>query len=385
MEQYDEQKLANKLKNTNIRQLPNLKVSLYKLLLDSLRVSQKEEKLELQLHQLMDHAKILYDRGFVDPALKILKCLKLFALNYHQVSFAFQAVVMEKKIELIHGGCEEEKIHCLNREMQHYNQQLSLIAQFSNVSMLLYGWHKKYGVVKKDEDQEQLQKIFEPCLNFNESILSFYPQLYWLQASTYFYLAINDSELFFKQAKSWVDLFSRYPQVKEIERMQYFRGLAYLNEASLKLKDAVTIKYTVNKLQDSSDVFYYFLARLNRCILENDLDNTLLLQTKEVLNKMTNPERILILCYKATLLCIESNQYSLGLDFINAAMSQKSSSRLDLQYHIRLLNIEAHKRIGNDELIEYLELSTRRFIQHHQLNYDEFDQPGCKLSPGEIC
>lgn len=300
MEQYDEQKLAGKLKNTNIRQLPNLKVSLYKLLLDSLRLYPKEETVELQLHQLMDHAKILYDRGFIGPALKTLKRLKLLALNYHQVSFAFQGVVMVKKIELVHGNCEEEKIQNLNREMQHYNQQLSMIAQFSNVSMLLYGWHKKFGVAKK-EDREQVQKIFEPCLNYNESMPSFYPQLYWLQASTYFYLVMNDSELFFKHAKGWVDLFSRYPGMEEIEKIQYFRGLAYLTEASLKRKDTVTMKYTVDKFQTTTDVFYFFLARLNSCILENELDSSLLTETKALLQKMKNPERIIVLCYKAML------------------------------------------------------------------------------------
>src|SRR5688572_445324 len=62
MDNYDEKRLVRRLKGVGAKQIPNLKVSLYNLLLDSLRVFKKDESIDLQLHQLMGHAKILYDK-----------------------------------------------------------------------------------------------------------------------------------------------------------------------------------------------------------------------------------------------------------------------------------------------------------------------------------
>jgi hypothetical protein len=360
MKQYDEKRLVSKLKGVGARQIPSLKVSLYNLLLDSLRIIQKEQDIALQLHQLMDHAKILYDKGLANPALKTLRRLKVLALKHHQISFAFQAVVLEKKIELVHGESGPEKIESLNNEMRSYSEELALIGQLSNQSMLLYGWYKRHGTTRNEADLKTLNGLFQ-LSPFNERHNSFYSNLYFLQARCYYYLAKKDHQLFFQDALEWVELFNACPQMKAIEPLQYFRGLVYLNEAALLNDNLEMLHQTTDALETSHDPFYFLIARLNLSLAKNSFNKELLKETECMMHATSNSERIIVLCHKASLLCANQKDHSRLIDFAHYGINVRSNSRPDLQYELRCLHAESHGKLGNVEVADYLRLAARRF------------------------
>jgi hypothetical protein len=72
MKEFDEQLL---LKNKSIKkqQLSNLKAHLYKQILASVRILKDENNIELQLHEQMDYARILYNKGLYLQTLKVKK------------------------------------------------------------------------------------------------------------------------------------------------------------------------------------------------------------------------------------------------------------------------------------------------------------------------
>ena len=71
MQEYDETQL---LKNKSIRkqQLSNIKSHLYREILASLRIIKYTDNIDLQLHEQMAYARILYNKGLYHQSLRIL-------------------------------------------------------------------------------------------------------------------------------------------------------------------------------------------------------------------------------------------------------------------------------------------------------------------------
>ena len=90
--EYDERILLKKLTSIEKPQLANLKTHLYKQLLASLRLLKSNDSVDLQLHEQLDHARILYGKGLYYQSLKILDKAKLLAHQYHQDSFLIQII-----------------------------------------------------------------------------------------------------------------------------------------------------------------------------------------------------------------------------------------------------------------------------------------------------
>ena len=67
MSDYDERLMLQKNKSISKQQLSNIKAQLYKQILSSLRIIRDENNIDIQLHEQMDHARILYNKGLVPP------------------------------------------------------------------------------------------------------------------------------------------------------------------------------------------------------------------------------------------------------------------------------------------------------------------------------
>src|SRR6476661_3273955 len=63
LHEYDEAALLKKLSSIKKQQLSNTKAHLYKQLLASLRLIRSSDSIDLQLHEQLDYARILYNKG----------------------------------------------------------------------------------------------------------------------------------------------------------------------------------------------------------------------------------------------------------------------------------------------------------------------------------
>ena len=70
--EYDDRILLKKLSSIEKPQLANLKTHLYKQVLASLRLLKSNDSVDLQLHEQLDYARILYSKGLYYQSLKIL-------------------------------------------------------------------------------------------------------------------------------------------------------------------------------------------------------------------------------------------------------------------------------------------------------------------------
>lgn len=94
MTEYDEKQLLKKASGIKKQQLSNSKAHLYKQILASLRLIREENNIDIQLHEQMDHARILFNKGLYLQTLKILEKLKETAKAYHQLTYLAASPVL---------------------------------------------------------------------------------------------------------------------------------------------------------------------------------------------------------------------------------------------------------------------------------------------------
>ncbi|MEQ1552934.1 MAG: hypothetical protein ABL929_02080, partial [Ferruginibacter sp.] len=101
MDEYNEILLLKKNAAITKLQLSNISANLYKQILDSLRLIKDSDNIDLQLHEQMDHARILYNKGLYMQALHILEKAKRLAKANNQITYLLQVLFFEKKIEAL--------------------------------------------------------------------------------------------------------------------------------------------------------------------------------------------------------------------------------------------------------------------------------------------
>ncbi|HLA51912.1 MAG TPA: hypothetical protein VK618_01330, partial [Flavitalea sp.] len=179
MHEYDENQL---LKNKSLRkqQLPNIQSHLYRTILSSLRILKDTDNIDLQLHEQMDYARILYNKGLYLQSLRVLDRMKELARSTNQFSYLMQALFFEKKIESLHiTRSMQDRAERLTQEAELANQKLVRISRLSNLSLLLYSWYIKNGHARNAQDEEAIKSFFTDHLPKNAALVKgFYERLY---------------------------------------------------------------------------------------------------------------------------------------------------------------------------------------------------------------
>src|SRR5260221_218975 len=184
MNEYDEKQLLKKNKSIKKQQLSNIKANLYRQILSSLRIIKDEDNIDIQLHEQMDHARILYNKGLYLQSLKVLDRMKEVAKTHNQLTYLQQVLFFEKKIEaLFITRSMQNRAEELSHESNMVNTQLSLVNTLSNLSLQLYSWYIQHGHARNKKDEEELKTIL--ASHFPEEARTtkgFYERLYLYQS-----------------------------------------------------------------------------------------------------------------------------------------------------------------------------------------------------------
>ncbi len=381
--EYDEKLILKKAKNVTKRQLSNLKAQLYKQLLSSLRLIREETNIDLQLHEQMDHARILFNKGLYLQTLKVLEKLKDTARTYHQLTYLQQALFFEKKIEAlyitrsIHNRAEK-----LALESNKVNRELSKVNELSNLSLQLYSWYIHNGHVRNEKDIREIKKYFEKQIPISANELNnFYEKLYYYQSLCWYAFIRLDFLQFYRYSQKWVDLFDQHPGLLQTETAIYIKGMNNLMSAFFdlgnhtKLAEAIKgfEKFTKTKLvaQNENNLIlayqYLYTAKINLYFLQGTFSKGILMvpflekMLKEY-NLYLDTHRVMVFYYKIACLYFGSGNNEKAIDYLNRIINQKGDLRTDLQCYARLLHLIAHYELGNFNLLEYLIKSVYRYM-----------------------
>ncbi len=383
MEEYDEAVLLKKNSNIKKQQLSNSKAHLYKQILSSLRLIEDGGNIDIRLHEQLDFARILYNKGLYLQSLKVLDKLKEIAKNNNQITYQLQAIIFEKKIEALHiTRSMANRAEELSKESDEINLRLSLISKLSNLALELYGWYIRNGHARDEKDVEAVKTFFDTNLPiYNSKQLGFYEKLYLYQSYCWYGFILQDLLMYYRYTKKWVDLFDESPIMKLNEIGQYIRGMHNLLSAQFNLSNYEKFDEYLNLFETFSishdgkinantriqTFVYLHIAKINKHFLEGTFTDGLQLipsieEKLEEYHLHLDRHRILVFYYKIACLYFGSGNNEKAIDYLNKIINWKVDLRTDLQCYARLLHLIAHYELGNYQLLEYLIKSVYRFM-----------------------
>lgn len=381
MNEYDEALLMKKVPSVSKQQLSNTKALLYRQILSSLRVLKDDHNTDLQLHEMLDNARILYNRGLYHQTLKILERIKEFARTHQQLTYLQQALFFEKKIEALYitRGLQN-RAEELSKEANEVNQTISNINVLSNLTLLLYSWYIQNGHARNQKDLKIVQEMLETNLP-EKTGNSFYERIYLYQSYVWYAYIKLDFLMYYRYCQKWVDFFEQNPKMIETETAMYVKGMHNLMSAHFNLlnhdKLAACIKrfkhFAQSPLVQNADnnrivtYVYLYTAVINLHFLEGTFHKGIKMVPflEEMLvqyGRYLDRHRVMIFYYKIACLYFGSGDNSKAIDYLNRIINQKDDLRTDLQCYSRLLHLIAHYELGNYTLLEYLIKSVYRYM-----------------------
>jgi hypothetical protein len=383
MDNYDENLLLQKNKGIKKQQLSNIKAHLYKQILSSLRLIKNENNIDLQLHEMMDHARILYNKGLYHQSLKTLDRMKELARANNQVTYLLQVLFFEKKIEALHiTRSMQDRAEMLTQEVDDVNRRLVMIGKLSNLSLLLYSWYIKNGHARDENDEKAVHQFFDQHFPPGaDDAKGFYERLYLYQSYCWYAFIRQDFLMYYRYTQKWVELFEKEKFMIEVETAHYIKGMHNLMGAHFDLQNYNKLKEALATFEDfsKSDVVvnndnnriqtfvYLNISRINKHFMEGTFTEGLKLvpYIEEKLDEYylyLDRHRVLVFYYKFASLYFGSGHYEKAIDYLNKIINWKVDLRTDLQCYSRLLHLIAHYELGNFDLLEYLFKSVYRFM-----------------------
>ena len=383
LNEYDEEQLLKKDKSIRKQQLSNMKAHLYKQILSSLRLIKDENNIDIQLHEQMDYARILFNKGLYLQSLKVLDKMKDMARINNQLTYLQQALFFEKKIEgLFITRSMQQKAVDLSKESDDTNSQLSLVNRLSNLALQLYGWYITHGHARSTKEVEELKKFLEDNLpEETKNAQGFYERLYLYQAYCWYAFIRQDFLQYYRYTQKWVDLFAEYPNMYDIETAHYIKAMHNLMGAHFDLRNAKKLREATEEFERFSHrkvvkeneinhilVFVYLTtSKINSHFLEGTFSEALkyVPYIEEKLKEyelFLDRHRVLVFYYKIACLYFGAGKNEKAIQYLNKIINWKVDLRTDLQCYARLLHLIAHYELGNFDLLEYLTKSVYRFM-----------------------
>jgi hypothetical protein len=383
MSDYDEPTLLKRLPVIKKQQLSNIKAHLYKQVLASLRLLKSEENIDMQLHEQLDYARILYNKGLYHQSLKILDKLKELALSYNQDSFLIQIISLEKKIETLHiTRSMQDRAERLAMEATEINDKRRMITRLSNLALQLYSWYIKNGHARNEQDEAGIRTYFKAHLPADAYLQTgFYEKMYLYQSYCWYAFIRQDFLMYYRYTQKWVNLFDEQPQMIKAETGHYIKGMHNLLNAHFDLRNYQQfekvlqqfIEFSNSEIVNYNDnnriqTFVYLnTAKINQHFLQGTFQQGLSLVSyiEEKLDEYylyLDRHRVLVFYYKIASLYFGAGNFAKCVDYLQKIINWKVDLRNDLQCYARLLHLLAHYELGNDDIMEYLSKSVYRFM-----------------------
>lgn len=383
-EVFDEEKILEKVPAIKKIQLANLKANLYKQLLSSLRVYQAAQNQDIQLHEQLDYARVLYNKGFYKQSLKMLEKVKQTALQAEMHHIALSAIDFEKLIESQYiTRSMRGKADMLSSEASHIALRVAQTHELSNAALRLYGLYIKMGHVRNQNDYEYITAFFYnnlPQIDLRQA--GFFEKLYYFQMHVWYYYIVQDFRSCYKFAQKWVDLFDEYPGMKDNQAVLYIKGLHNLLAALFNLLYYSRFEQVLYKLESFAKdesrkrdpnteillFMYIYSNRINSCFLKGTFTEGLsiipeMLEKLEFYKPHLDPHQMLVFYFKIASLYFGSGNNFKAIEYLNKIIQYKDINlREDLQCFARILNLIAHFEAGEDEALEYHIKSVYHFL-----------------------
>ncbi len=382
--EYDESKILEKEKTIKSQQLSNLKAHLYKQILQNLRNLNTDEDADLKVHEMIDHATLLYNKCLYDQCVKMLEKAKHTAEKYDKHALLLEITEFEKRLvtKYIRSNIED-KVSQLIKASDHINERINNINTFSNLTIKLYSFYLKIGFLRNHKDFELVNSFLYSTLPvFQEDKLSFDEKMYLYNSFVGYYFFIQDFDRGYEYAKKWVNLFDENPDLIIPKIEMYIKAINNLLVSQSKMHNYDEFKVTVQKLTEIKELpdlnltenirlllfKYTSTHRINRYFMLGEFTegSKIIPEIAESLENFENlldTNYIIIFYYKFACMYFGEGNYQQVVFWLNKIINMKDVDlRSDIHSFARILNLISHYELGNIDLVDYYIRSTYRFL-----------------------
>lgn len=383
-QEYDEERILKKLPEIKKRQLSNLKAHLYKQLLISLRLLNKNYDLNIEIRESIDYSRVLYNKGLYRQSLDILNKTKAKAFESQKHTLALEIIEFEKHIESQYVTRSiKDKAEELTSESTETLEKIAYTDRLSNLALKLYSLFLKTGFARNEKDFENVRTFFKSSLpKLPNRKLTFFEKLYYNQSHLWFYHITQNFTMSYRYAERWVNTFYEKPDSLVDETPLFLKAIHNLlatlfnlwhyDRFVLVLEDFLGMEeqLQIGKIKNVESLFvlYSYIHRINKHFMEGTYSEGL--EMAEDLMRIIKSEkynwdnhRLMQFYYKIACLYFGSGDNSTAIDYLNLITNQKNPDyREDIQCFARILSLIAHYELGNDRLVEYQIKSVYRFL-----------------------
>lgn len=382
---YNEQQILNKIPKIRKAQLSNLKSTLYKQLLASLRLQHRNNSINITIRENIDYAVVLYNKGLYNAALDTLDKVKQMALDAKKYSAVIMILELEKKIESLYvTGSMYPKAKQLTKESNEVIDKLEIIHQLSNLSLSLYGIYLQRGFVNDNQDFDYVTDYFKVHLpSVSVTDLGFYGRLYYYQSHVWYHFMVQDFPNYYRYSTKWVELFDEDKSRWLDHELTFFiKGHHNLLNATFMSRRFdkfsagyehfiniceerykgmnVDEKKTYHSIRATHGINYYFMQGDYEKGLEFINQNQDILSSNELGPDLN---RELSLQFKMGCLYFSAGDHDQALVSLHRITNQVYPDfREDIQCFARLLSLIIHFEKGNERLITHQVVSLYRYL-----------------------
>lgn len=380
---HDDDRILSLEESLSPHQLSNLKAHLYTQLMKSLRMCNTGQQRDLQLNELLDHSRILYNKCLYKDCGRVLEKLKQMALKDDRSLVLMEILELEKLLiaKTLASG-NESRVSTIILEVENTSEKLKNINIFSNLSLKLNSYYVRSGFIRSKKDLENVSAFFEKSLpHYKEEDLSFHEKMHLYSSFVGYYFYIQDFRKGYSYAKKWVDLFRAEQWQIRNETEMYIKALNSLlvvlnklyryQEFSETQKELIALKRDKELVLTENLNLSLFKAiyvhEINRHFMLGEFRSGTRIVNKlePELNKLLpllDKNSVLLFYYKIACLYVGSGNYRTALKWLHRIYNEREGLREDIFGFTRILILVCHFELGNDDLVESNIRSTYRYF-----------------------
>ncbi len=382
LEEYDE---ARVLRKTGIRkeQLPNVKSYLYRQILVSVRLLHVQHIDVMEVRQMVDFARILYDKNMFWQALQMLDRAKTQALALQNFTLALEIVEFEKRVESLHmKRTATGRAALLSEQAETLAKRIANINELSNLSVQLYSLNLQLGYVRNEKDRKMVTDFFKTRLDaYDDRGMSFHERLYLYQARMWFSYIRYDFVVCYRYALRLVWLFDENPELISVYYDHYVRAMSRLLDVLFMTRRQEQMVHVVESLEREllriEPRTDHLVIVSNLCLLQAKINIhflegsfaegvKLVEQVEEFLRKYgrhIDEHYRMLFAYKIACLYFGNGEYRKCIGYLHSIISLPNPQfRRDLQVFARILHLIASYEAGDDYSLEYQIRSVYSFV-----------------------
>jgi len=386
-DKYDENDIKRRLANyIFIKHLSSVKPYLNNLILKSLQVYYANSSSDSKLRNMLDQIGILYEKALYPQCIKLLTKAKKICYKYENHLQILEILDRERHLlsTVFHKKTSEE----IFAEEKQILEQYKNISEYHLLNSKMFSLATKHLPGREKHDLKKVEQIIaHPLLSSAKKAFSKQAKFYYYHTHGAFFSLKGDMLNAYKWYKRLAGFMESNPEQITKRLRQYIVILNNFIIACTNFKKFDEALHTIEKLRAIPDT-YSGTERMQAIIFTSSYNNELdvYLKTrhfekgialvgeieqglKQFSGKTTKAARI-VFHYNIAQLYFGVGNYSNSLEWLNKILNDREVDiREDLHCIARIFNLIVHYELGNEELLEYLDRATYRFLDKRKRLY----------------